>query len=90
MSVDCLIMLLYLRNEFINTKQLKMKTLGKIRLIEEPKSEDLLRNELEEALGGWNCTSYDDGWWSDHCKKYNSGTCSDGSGADNYCQDFTS
>lgn len=28
------------------------KTLKKIRLIEEPKSEELLRNELEEALGG--------------------------------------
>ena len=65
MFVDCLIMLLYLCIEFINTKQLKMKTLGKIRLIEEPKSEDLLRNELEEALGGWNCTSYDDGWWNE-------------------------
>ena len=36
-----------------------MRTLEKIRLIEEPKSEDLLRNELEEALGGWNCGTYD-------------------------------
>lgn len=42
-----------------------MKELKKIRLIEEPKSEELLRSELEEALGGWNCGTYDDGWFGD-------------------------
>lgn len=37
----------------------KEKMLKKIQLIEEPKSEELLRKELEEALGGWNCGTYD-------------------------------
>ena len=60
------------------------KTLKKIRLIEEPKSEELLRSELEEALGGWNCGTYSKGWWSDSCTAYSSGACSSDSG-DNYC-----
>ncbi len=66
-----------------------MKELKKIRLIEEPKSEELLRSELEEALGGWNCGTYDDGWFSDSCTKYNNAACTDGSGAINYCGIYT-
>lgn len=47
----------HLKLYFMETKKEKM--LKKIQLIEEPKSEELLRKELEEALGGWNCGTYD-------------------------------
>lgn len=63
------------------------KKLRKIQLIEEPKSEDLLRKELEEALGGWNCGTYDDGWFTDTCTKHNNGTCT--GGGTNYCGTHT-
>lgn len=63
------------------------KTLRKIQLIEEPKSEDLLRKELEETLGGWNCGTYDDGWFGDTCTSHSSGNCS-GGGKD-YCGKYT-
>lgn len=66
-------------------KEMKLK---KIQLIEEPKSEELLRKELEEALGGWNCGTYNDSWWNDHCTNYNNGNCSDGSGSSNYCSNY--
>lgn len=72
---------------FMETK--KERTLKKIQLIEEPKSEELLRKELEEALGGWNCGTYDDGWFSNTCNKYNSGGCTDGSGSNNYCVNYS-
>lgn len=36
----------------------KINKLTKIQLIEEPKSEDLLRSEIEDALAGWTCTCY--------------------------------
>ncbi len=65
------------------------KTLKKIRVIEEPKSEELLRSELEEALGGWNCGTYDDGLFSDTCTNYSDNTCSAGNGATNYCVLYT-
>lgn len=45
--------------------------LKKIRIIEEPKSEELLRRELEEALGGGNCGSYSNGT----CVNYDNGPC---------------
>lgn len=64
------------------------KILKKIRLIEEPKSEELLRSELEEALGGWNCGTFDDGWFGNTCKSYNDGSCSAGSGT-NYCGTYS-
>lgn len=35
-----------------------IKKLTKIQLIEEPKSEDLLRSEIEDALAGWTCVCY--------------------------------
>lgn len=63
------------------------KKLRKIQLIEEPKSEDLLRKELEEALGGWSCGTYDDGWIKDSCSGgYSSGSCS---GGNDYCGTYT-
>lgn len=73
----------YLKFIFMETKN--EKKLKKIQLIEEPKSEELLRKELEEALGGWNCGTYDNSWWNDNCAGYNNASCSDGSGALNYC-----
>lgn len=66
-----------------------MKTLKKIQLIEEPKSEELLRSELEEALGGWNCGTYDDGWFGSGCAQYDDGICSNGNSATNYCGYFS-
>lgn len=66
-----------------------MKELKKIRLIEEPKSEELLRSELEEALGGWNCGSYYVTGGSGSCNNYDSGVCSNNSTAGNYCMAFT-
>ena len=66
-------------------KEMKLK---KIQLIEEPKSEELLRKELEESLGGWNCGTYNDSWWNDDCNSYNNTNCSDGSGASNYCSSY--
>lgn len=64
-----------------------MKELKKIRLIEEPKSEELLRSELEEALGGWNCGTYDDGWFGG-CSEFDNGICSSGNHATNYCRSY--
>ncbi len=69
----------------MNEKTNKGKMLKKIQLIEEPKSEELLRQELEEALGGWNCGTFEEGWFGDDCKKYNTASCSDGSHAADYC-----
>lgn len=65
------------------------KTLKKIRLIEEPKSEDLLRQEFEEALGGWNCGTYSDGIFTDICEGgYVDSLCQDGK-SDSYCGIYT-
>lgn len=58
--------------------------LNKIQLIEEPKSEDLLRSELEDALAGWYCTCYTPS--TGKCEKGYSpdGSCTGGIG-NNYC-----
>lgn len=56
--------------------------LNKIQLIEEPKSEDLLRSELEDALAGWTCTCYYVGTGTCNNGFSSNGTC-DGGG--NYC-----
>ncbi|MDE6094972.1 MAG: hypothetical protein K2G52_02150 [Muribaculaceae bacterium] len=47
--------------------------LKKIQLIEAPSdgNQDIFRQELEEALGGWNCGSFD----NDICNTYRSGIC---------------
>ena len=58
--------------------------LKKIRLIEEPKSEELLRKELEETLGGYDCVSYS----YTACTDYDSGKCTSGTGAENYCHPY--
>lgn len=65
------------------------KTLKKIRLIEEPKSEELLRNELEEALGGWNCGSYYIGNDEKYCTAYDDGACTSANPSFNYCAKYT-
>jgi len=67
---------------------MEKKKLKKIQLIEEPKSEELLRAELEEALGGWNCGTYEDGWWSDTCTSFHNGICQDGRNV-NFCGLYT-
>lgn len=68
---------------------MKSKTLKKVCLIEEPKSVDLFQSELEEALGGWNCGSYKDGWFTETCQEFNNGSCTGGK-AENYCVRYSS
>lgn len=60
-----------------------MNELSKIKLIEAPLDDNLeiFRQELEEALGGWNCGSFD----NITCNEYISGNCSAGTGTD-YCK----
>lgn len=61
---------------------------SKIRLIEEPLSEELLLSELESALGGWNCGTYNEN--SDTCIEHtDSNTCLKDSEATNYCGNYT-
>lgn len=66
-----------------------MKKLSKITLIEEPRSEEMIQRELEEVLGGWNCGTFSDGWFRDKCKNFNNKSCTDGSGAENYCIEYS-
>lgn len=62
--------------------------LRKIQFIEEPMGEDLLRRELEEALGGWNCVSYYSAGFEDNCNRHNNNNCIDGANR-NYCGSHT-
>lgn len=63
-----------------------MTTLRQINLIEEPLSEEIIQQELEEVLGGWNCGTYSDGWFRDKCKEWNSGNCTEETAKSaNYC-----
>lgn len=67
-----------------------MKKLTKIRLIEEPRSEEVIQQELEEVLGGWNCGSYNDGWFFDRCNQWNQGTCNTDRSSHDFCGTYTS
>lgn len=62
-----------------------MKKFYKIKLVEEPQSEEVLQRELEEALGGWNCGTYSNGWFRDKCKGFDSGICTKNINGNNYC-----
>lgn len=65
------------------------KMLKKIQFIAEPKSEDLLRKELEETLGGWNCATFSDGIFTDTCDGGKTdGICQDGANH-NYCGNYS-
>ena len=60
--------------------------MDKIRIIDEPLSEEMLRAELEAVLGGWTCQSYDTNYNS--CAVHNpdrAATCNDGK---NYCKGY--
>lgn len=58
-----------------------MDKIKKINLIEAPREEEMSREELEEALGGWNCGSYD----PSVCRDYGSGVCTAKPGSKDYC-----
>lgn len=62
-----------------------MDKLQKIQLIEEPANEELIQQELEEILGGWNCGTYSNGWFRDKCTQWNSGSCDVPTNGKNYC-----
>lgn len=59
-----------------------MKEVSKIKLIEAPLNEqqEIFREELEEALGGWNCGSFDMGT----CYSFDDNNCSN-TGVGSYC-----
>ena len=61
-----------------------MKEVSKIKLIEAPLNEqqEIFREELEEALGGWNCGSFDMGT----CYSFDDNNCSN----NNYTRDCNS
>lgn len=65
-----------------------MNTLKKISLIEEPRSEEVIQQELEEVLGGWNCGTYSNGWFRNSCTEWNSADCREAAVA-NYCIKYT-
>jgi len=57
-------------------------TLKKIRIIEEPKSEELLQQELEEALAGFSCGSYS----STGCTAFfSTSNCKADTSSEDYC-----
>lgn len=58
------------------------KKLKKIQLIEEPRSEELLRSEIEDALAGWQCTCFDQTGGG-------GGTCTAGYSPDAVCSGST-
>lgn len=60
-----------------------LQGVSKIRLIEEPLSEELLLSELESVLGGWNCMVYKDGT----CNRFSTGDCVSLSGK-NFCYEY--
>lgn len=63
------------------------RKLKKIQIIEEPRSEELLRSEIENVLAGWECACYDHPGenFSGSCIGfYPDGVCSNGAG-ENYC-----
>ena len=59
-----------------------MNETNRIKLIEAPldDNQEIFRQELEEALGGWNCGSFD----HETCYTYDDNTCSN-TGAGSYC-----
>lgn len=60
--------------------------MDKIRIIDEPVNEELLRAELEAVLGGWTCESYDAN--KNTCAEHNpdrDSTCNSGK---NYCKGY--
>lgn len=59
-----------------------MKINEKIKLIEAPldENQEIFRQELEEALGGWNCGSFD----LQTCHKFDDGNCNN-TGTGSYC-----
>lgn len=60
-----------------------MENLKKIQLIEPSfdANQEVFRQELEEALGGWNCGSFDESV----CNPYISGSCSGNPSSNEYC-----
>lgn len=62
-----------------------MDKIKKINLIEPPLEEEVSREELEEALGGWNCGSYD----PVTCVGYDSGPCTNNEEAKDYCASYS-
>lgn len=62
--------------------------MDKIRIIDEPLSEEMLRAELEAVLGGWTCGTYDTTNTPNSCTSWDDkGTCGTGSGG-NYCGEY--
>lgn len=67
-----------------------MKTLKKINLIEEPRSEEVIQQELEEVLGGWNCSSfYKNQSGGNTCSAWDSGACQMQPTTGDYCKTYS-
>lgn len=68
-----------------------MKTLQKINLIEEPRSEEVIQQELEEVLGGWNCGSYykNPATGNNTCSVYDFSVCTTQPTSGGYCATYT-
>lgn len=63
-----------------------MDKLKKINLIEFPHESEVSREELEEALGGWNCGTFN----YVKCVAFDTGVCSKTNGATmDYCSIYT-
>ena len=62
-----------------------MKQIKKINLIEAPRENEVSREELEEALGGWSCGTYKPNNEDEKCREYRSGVCATDPGSNEYC-----
>lgn len=60
--------------------------MDKIRIIDEPVSEEMLRAELEAVLGGWTCDSYNAN--ENSCAVHNPDKSSTCNGDNNYCKKY--
>ncbi len=60
--------------------------MDKIRIIDEPVSEEMLRAELEAVLGGWTCDSYNSN--NNTCAVHNPDSDSTCNGTKNYCNKY--
>jgi 23S rRNA C2498 (ribose-2'-O)-methylase RlmM len=74
------------RNDLLIDNPLNNFIMDKIRIIDEPLSEEMLRAELEAVLGGWTCQSYDANYNS--CAVHNPDDDATCNGSKNYCKGY--
>lgn len=61
--------------------------MDKIRIIDEPVSEEMLRSELEAVLGGWTCQCYNAN--DNSCEVHNPDNTDKCNNGKNYCKGYS-